>query len=145
MAKKKVIANDIFRERVVLRGSGDDAELRTVPLDELRLELEAAGSPLPTVTAGPSATVSASREPAQEELDADLEEEPEVMVGDVIAEEPVSPELPEANDPAVAADREPLPGERRPHRRRGRRGGRKNRPGDKETSGSADDAPPKEG
>jgi cell fate regulator YaaT (PSP1 superfamily) len=43
--EEKVLANDIFNERVTLRGS--DGESRVVPLAALRLELEAAGSPLP--------------------------------------------------------------------------------------------------
>ncbi len=43
--EEKVIANDIFNERVTLRAS--DGESRVVPLAALRLELEAAGSPLP--------------------------------------------------------------------------------------------------
>jgi len=43
--EEKVVANDIFNERVTLRMS--DGESRVVPLAALRLELEAAGSPLP--------------------------------------------------------------------------------------------------
>jgi cell fate regulator YaaT (PSP1 superfamily) len=43
--EEKVIANDIFNERVTLRAT--DGESRVVPLAALRLELEAAGSPLP--------------------------------------------------------------------------------------------------
>src|SRR5437868_12631540 len=39
--EEKVIANDIFRERVTLRGV--DGEMRTVPLPELRAEMRAAG------------------------------------------------------------------------------------------------------
>ena len=43
--EEKVVANDIFNERVTLRAS--DGESRVVALAALRLELEAAGSPLP--------------------------------------------------------------------------------------------------
>src|SRR5438270_3306636 len=47
--EEKVIANDIFRERVTLRGA--DAEVRLLPLDELRRELDAVGaSPLAITT-----------------------------------------------------------------------------------------------
>jgi hypothetical protein len=42
--EEKVIANDIFRERVTLRGV--EGELRTIPLPELRAEMLAAGDPL---------------------------------------------------------------------------------------------------
>jgi cell fate regulator YaaT (PSP1 superfamily) len=42
--EEKVIANDIFRERVTLRGL--DGEMRTVPLAELRAEMLAAGDAL---------------------------------------------------------------------------------------------------
>jgi hypothetical protein len=42
--EEKVIANDIFRERVALRGI--EGELRTIPLADLRAEMLAAGDPL---------------------------------------------------------------------------------------------------
>ena len=42
--EEKVVANDIFRERVTLRGA--EGDLRTVPLTELRGEMVAAGDPL---------------------------------------------------------------------------------------------------
>jgi cell fate regulator YaaT (PSP1 superfamily) len=42
--EEKVVANDIFRERVTLRGV--DGEVRTLPLAELRAEMLAAGDPL---------------------------------------------------------------------------------------------------
>src|SRR3954465_3452793 len=45
--EEKVIANDIFRERVTLRG--DDGEMRVLTLVELREEGEAVGAPLPVV------------------------------------------------------------------------------------------------
>ncbi len=43
--EEKVIANDIFRERVTLRA--DDGEQRTILLAELRAEAEEVGAPLP--------------------------------------------------------------------------------------------------
>src|ERR1043166_4235842 len=43
--EEKVIANDIFRERVTLRS--EEGEVRTLLLAELREEAEAAGAPLP--------------------------------------------------------------------------------------------------
>ncbi len=54
--EEKVIANDIFNERVTLRAI--DGESRVVPLATLRLELEAAGSPLPLGMAGGTATTA---------------------------------------------------------------------------------------
>ena len=42
--EEKVVANDIFRERVTLRGV--DGEMRVVPLMQLREEMIAAGDPL---------------------------------------------------------------------------------------------------
>jgi cell fate regulator YaaT (PSP1 superfamily) len=42
--EEKVVANDIFRERVTLRGV--DGEMRTIPLADLRAEMLAAGDPL---------------------------------------------------------------------------------------------------
>jgi cell fate regulator YaaT (PSP1 superfamily) len=42
--EEKVIANDIFRERVTLRGT--DGEMRTIQLGQLREEMTAGGDPL---------------------------------------------------------------------------------------------------
>jgi cell fate regulator YaaT (PSP1 superfamily) len=56
--EEKVVANDIFNERVTLRMV--DGETRVVPLAELRRELEAVGSPLPGgpgAAAAPNGTV----------------------------------------------------------------------------------------
>src|SRR5215208_2911181 len=49
--EERVISNDLFRERVTLRG--DEGEPRTVTLAELREELEALGLPLPTPVGHP--------------------------------------------------------------------------------------------
>ena len=117
--EEKVVANDIFRERVTLRNS--EGETRTIPLSQLLQEVEAAGS---TITTAISASRSASRA-ARHEPDAEAEPAP----GDEIDQEEVveTDEPPQQGDvpgegTPVAAD-----GERRPHRRRGRRGGRRNR------------------
>jgi cell fate regulator YaaT (PSP1 superfamily) len=42
--EEKVLANDIFRDRVTLRG--EDGEVRTIELAELRNEAETVGVPL---------------------------------------------------------------------------------------------------
>ncbi len=52
--EEKVVANDIFRERVTLRGV--DGEFRTIPLAELREEMTAAGDPLATSLAAAART-----------------------------------------------------------------------------------------
>src|SRR5215475_4777795 len=68
--EEKVIANDIFRERVTLRG--DDGEVRTIALLDLREEAEEVGAPLPAVTAAPAAPVAVDEE---EEGDVAIDED----------------------------------------------------------------------
>ena len=63
--EEKVLANDIFRERVTLRAV--DGEVRTVPLAELRAEMLEAGDPLAASLMSaaidpPTARLSGSRE-----------------------------------------------------------------------------------
>jgi cell fate regulator YaaT (PSP1 superfamily) len=124
--EEKVIANDIFRERVTLRGA--DGEVRLLPLDELRNELDAAGI-------GLLITQPVADEPEPVDARAEIDEEDELSQPiDIVADEDAL-----AADPAPAAvesdgadtngngttDETP----RKPHRRRGRRGGRRNRAG----------------
>jgi cell fate regulator YaaT (PSP1 superfamily) len=123
--EEKVVANDIFRERVTLRR--DDGEMRVVPLAELRAEMEAAGFPLPVVVvSAPLADDEEIEIDAEEielvesiasvesvEVDED-DDEGDEPAGDVVVESATTP----AGEP-----------ERKPHRRRGRRGGRRNRQG----------------
>jgi hypothetical protein len=119
--EEKVIANDIFRERVMLRG--EDGEQRTIALDELRAEAEAAGAPLPVAVATPAPPVA--EEAADEEL---------------VLDEPVrieSAEPPQSAAEPAGAEESGEARERRPHRRRGRRGGRRNRPGGRSAGESA--------
>ncbi len=108
LGEEKVLANDIFGDRVTLRGPEGDT--RIVPLAELKAELEQRAS-----------TVVEEHDdeaPAAEPLvEAELEEE----APPVRASRAPTP-LP-GDTPAVDA------GDRRPHRRRGRRGGRRGRPG----------------
>ncbi len=133
--EEKVLAVDIFRERVTLRGA--DGEARVVPLAELRDEVAAHDPEAAWLRAGAparaAAIVEADEEPAGEEpAGAEREEGPE-------GEEEEEDDAPRRR-PAPGASREagataapgansaPGPeGERRPHRRRGRRGGRRNR------------------
>jgi cell fate regulator YaaT (PSP1 superfamily) len=125
--EEKVIANDIFRERVTLRGT--DGEVRIVALNDLRGELDASGSsalvmqPLPE-----EPDVADSRVDAEEDveltqvIESIVEEESPLPA--VSASVGVSDEASDATPDAVAPNTS-----RKPHRRRGRRGGRRNRAG----------------
>jgi cell fate regulator YaaT (PSP1 superfamily) len=115
--EEKVVANDIFRERVTLRA--DDGEVRMLTLVELREEADEVGAPLPVVVAAAAPPPL----PHEEEEDA-TDIAPDADADDVDDED----DAPSSDTPA-AGDGEEQKGEKRPHRRRGRRGGRRNRPG----------------
>ena len=128
--EEKVVANDIFRERVTLRGT--DGEVRLLSLDELRTEMSADGI-LPLGSARMD-------EPEPIEPRTDVDEDIDlVAIETIVAEEPASsptgatalPAAPPAGAPVAEAAR-------KPHRRRGRRGGRRNRAG-RERGESGDD------
>jgi cell fate regulator YaaT (PSP1 superfamily) len=144
--EEKVMANDIFRDRVTLRGA--DGEIRTLPLAALRQEVEQValelGIPVPAI--GLSSAAEASRRdaaPARGECDeGTLEDEPEPTVEVKSAGDSTEPSSADednaaaddsdcADDPqVVATEGEPRAvGEAKPRRRRGRRGGRRNRQG----------------
>ena len=130
--EEKVVANDIFRERVTLRGT--DGEVRLLPLDELRAEMSADGS-LP---------LSGARmdEPDAVDSRTDVDEDIDLVaaVETIVAEEPVSSQTAETAVPAAASGAVPVAeAARKPHRRRGRRGGRRNRAG-RERGESGDDS-----
>lgn len=135
--EEKVISNDIFRERVVLRG--EDAELRTISLAELREEAEAAGVPLPVVAPAVQSRAAADAD----ERDDMIEEEEEALSSDEIgAAQERAPDVIESVASPVNAEAR----ERRPNRRRGRRGGRRNRPGGRgPRDESSDSSPPAQG
>jgi len=125
--EEKIIANDIFRERVTLRGA--DGEVRLLGLDDLRAELESAG-------AGSLSMQVVADEPEGQDAHSNGDEECELSSAvDIIAyEEP--PRVDAASPAASATDDLPTNGgravadaARKPQRRRGRRGGRRNRAG----------------
>jgi cell fate regulator YaaT (PSP1 superfamily) len=151
--EEKVTANDIFRDRVTLRGV--DGEIRTVPLSELRREVEQVadehGVPAPTIGHAVATDVSAPHEAMdrdaqdRDETPPDEDHEPPVEVtsagdstetqhrGRDSGETPAQSKADE-RDEAEAVDSADIgepraAGEGRPRRRRGRRGGRRNRPG----------------
>ncbi len=122
---EKIIANDIFRERVTLRA--EDGESRILALAELHAEADAIGAPLPVAPIA-AIVVEELEESEIEELEledvepADIEPADDEPADDEPADEAVATE-------ATTQTGSEEPRERKPHRRRGRRGGRRNRPG----------------
>jgi len=168
--EEKIVGNDIFRDRVTLRGT--DGDTRTISLAELRREVEQMaqelGLPVPTIGHAAVADASARRDaPEHDTSDGDqlpVEEahEPPVEVtgaGDStemrprtrdvhrLAEEAIESttgedaEADAANGPD-AGEPSAATGEGRPRRRRGRRGGRRNRPGGPRAPRSSATDPP---
>src|SRR5437868_14712127 len=81
--EEKLLSNDIFRERVTLRG--EDGEVRTIALAELRAEAESVGAPLPSAPTAPAPAV----------LEDDVEGEIETMTA---AGEPATIDAEEESD-----------------------------------------------
>jgi cell fate regulator YaaT (PSP1 superfamily) len=150
--EEKVIGNDIFRERVTLRG--DDGEQRTISLLDLREEAEEVGVPLPFSPAPAIVTL--------DEHEEDIVLEEAVVAESVVVVEPAEEEggpvegwTGERDEEAKTSDASSRPAVhqsgsppatdhvKRPRRRRGRRGGRRNRPGG--GNGPADGASPSSG
>ena len=142
LGEERVVSNDIFRERVVLRNS--EGEMRTIPLAQLLQESNsAAGTIISSVAErGEEGESSTTRGFDRSEGIArdtprttESVEEEEVGIDDEIdAEAP-------ADEPSTAPESQDAKGEgqsggdRRPHRRRGRRGGRRNRGGRRDGGG----------
>jgi cell fate regulator YaaT (PSP1 superfamily) len=134
LGEQKVVANDIFRERVTLRG--EDGELRTITLVELHDEAAEIGVPLPvSILAAASA---ASQTPASDDVEESAFDETEIEQQEE-EEREAAPVVTATSDDAAEPSEE---GERKPHRRRGRRGGRRNRPGKGGPRDGGSDAPP---
>ena len=123
--EERVISNDLFRERVTLRG--EEGEPRTLSLEELRAELEALGLPFPT-PAGPPPKQQ-HQQAAAEHDDDDLGSDDEVAELVAVSEpdEPVAPRQVATQTPEASSGDQS--GEKRRGRRRGRRGGRRGRHG----------------
>jgi cell fate regulator YaaT (PSP1 superfamily) len=135
--EEKVVANDIFRERVTLRGV--DGEVRVVPLAQLREEMTAAGDPLaPALEIAAHEAPAAVREPGSDSesdlVDIELRMTGEHPIAHLLpppirpTKRPDAGTRPPTTVPVAVADAGPPEGEKRPPRRRGRRGGRRNRP-----------------
>ena len=163
--EEKLIANDIFRERVTLRG--DDGETRTITLAELHDEAATAGAPLPAAMIHPPIAVEEVDEEIviEDELVVEMESEDATAASSVSprsvpvhAAEAAAAEAESAQDVAedVAEDDDAISDaapdatstdgrERRPHRRRGRRGGRRNRPGNRGPRDAGSEGSPQQG
>ena len=136
--EERVLANDIFNDRVTLRGG--EGETRVVPLADLKRELEASGAGGLVMTGVTNGALDEG--PAvgtTEELSALGAEEDVVLLDEVPPLESARPPRTRRQDsapqPATTTrppgDEGPEPAtdrDRRPHRRRGRRGGRRSRP-----------------
>jgi cell fate regulator YaaT (PSP1 superfamily) len=169
--EEKVVANDIFRERVTLRGV--DGEMRVLPLAQLREEMTAAGDPLAAALdaaahEAPAVSHVAVADSELDLVDIELRMTGEHPIAHHMLPAPARAPVPRSQPPASAPKRQPaeprrsspppIPaaeqgaaeGEKRAPRRRGRRGGRRNRPsggdGASNTRGPADDGggPPSE-
>ncbi len=164
VGEEKVVANDIFRERVTLRS--DDGEQRTILLLDLRAEAEEVGAPLPFAPGPRIVTLDEHEEdivleeavvaervvilgPLDEGGQVDgWTDEPEEAEDTAETQEPSSRQAVQpSSDPSAQQTTSPPDDHiKRPRRRRGRRGGRRNRPGgsggDGGTSGGADDGTP---
>ncbi|HEU4642695.1 MAG TPA: regulatory iron-sulfur-containing complex subunit RicT [Gemmatimonadaceae bacterium] len=132
--EEKVVANDIFNDRVTLRSV--EGDVRVVPLAELKAELEQRAPLVDEPRDDEPPAPSAGQADTGDELPLDEERArpalraarpPRRERGQESAPAP-APEPAADGDPAVPADAAE-PRDRRPHRRRGRRGGRRNRPG----------------
>ena len=148
--EEKVIANDIFRERVTLRGV--DGEVRTIPLVDLRAEMHDAGDPLAASLESAAHDVPAMRiavdvHHADDAVHAEHDaHEDTVIVAEALATaEPLASLTEDADgDDDTTASEQDGEGERRTPRRRGRRGGRRNRPSGGHSDASDGGAPPQE-
>ena len=157
LGEEKVVANDIFRERVTLRSVG--GELRVVPLAELRAEIAAiaeggAEALPPGDERDPDPATAASGDddlPPDEDVPSSVTRRPrprERERGDAPrageGSENGGRRLPTVDTTAIARELlgDTRPGQRAPRpgspRRRGRRGGRRGRPDGGEGTGSSD-------
>src|SRR4051812_24814686 len=83
--EEKVMANDLFRERVTLRG--EEGEPRTITLAELREELQALGLPFPTPTGAPT-------RPSPHEDEHHADDDADMMPAELVAvSEPEEPRV----------------------------------------------------
>jgi cell fate regulator YaaT (PSP1 superfamily) len=132
VGEEKIVANDIFRERVVLRNA--EGEARTIPLAQYLQETGAAPQSAPV--AYPEEDIVVAVEDFHEEetphhgqsISHDSDHHDAHDAPAAVAKDEDSDDAPEAAGEAPDKQRADAPqGDRRPPRRRGRRGGRRNR------------------
>ena len=125
VGEEKVVANDIFRERVTLRSS--EGETRILPLPDLLREVEATGGTITPAIAGRGSSPRPPADHRPRQPDAEAEEVHDEDEGDeeTVVETSEAPQMGDVPGEGVPAAQSG--DERRPHRRRGRRGGRRNR------------------
>lgn len=135
--EEKVVANDIFRERVTLRGI--DGEVRVIPLAQLLDEMTTAGDPLAAALEAAARETPGASPEAGGDSELDLVDIELRMTGEHPIAHHMLPAPPRAKPrpqpvkrpspaPSTAAAEQGTPeGEKRAPRRRGRRGGRRNR------------------
>ena len=123
VGEERVLSNDIFRERVTLRSV--EGETRTIALTQLLQETGASGIPIvpPTTTRD----AYPAQEPSPESQVIEETEADDATMVDIVADSADEDEAPVVESSSGASAATQPPGERRPHRRRGRRGGRRNR------------------
>ena len=126
LGEERVISNDIFRERVTLRNA--EGETRTVALGELLRESAANGNPVnPAVTASDASELD--RTPDEQSSEEGETEDAVITDTDEVESEDAEPPRGASARTPPAVPQPPGEAERRTHRRRGRRGGRRNRGG----------------
>jgi cell fate regulator YaaT (PSP1 superfamily) len=136
--EERVVANDIFRERVVLRNT--EGELRTIPLAQFLQETEGAfGTMTPAI--GVAVIPDKERSPAGQEPSGHHFDEGEGMMDEDSADGNETEQGPQSTSPAPMTTAD-ASADRRPNRRRGRRGGRRNRGGRRDDNAGGGAAPP---
>jgi cell fate regulator YaaT (PSP1 superfamily) len=122
VGEEKVVANDIFRERVVLRNA--EGEARTIPLAQLLQETGAAPQTAAPVEREEDVLVAVEdyhEEETQHHGQSASSEHDDEDAHDAPAEPARTAQAPDRQRPDAQQ------GDKRPPRRRGRRGGRRNR------------------
>jgi len=136
LGEEKVLANDIFGDRVTLRGPEGDT--RVVPLAELKQELEQRATMVEEHEDDASLSDSATEAMLEEESPAPSPARTSARAS-TSAKSSASTSTPRAVPPLPGDTPAADANDRRPHRRRGRRGGRRGRPGGESPGG---DTPP---
>jgi cell fate regulator YaaT (PSP1 superfamily) len=140
--EEKVVANDIFGDRVTLRGG--DGETRVLPLADLKRELVALGLEDPTPAPAVTVPLRRARDERRSGEEPPEEEDAIDAIGDAEGEDEEDGAAPLDHDgesarASAAGDGAGAERDRRPHRRRGRRGGRRGKTGG--ATGSGDGGP----